>query len=85
MLEIFGIKNFGFVCFKHGFVKLGIRIGIGFEFFHLSDSIRFGINFFIEFVIEKIIGFSIKKIVYRKKYQIQYRKSIGFGIEKVSD
>ena len=56
------------------------------KLFFLSDSIRFGIKKIgNEFVLEKIIGFSIKKIVYRKKYQIQYRKSIGFGIEKVSD
>ena len=44
--EIFGIekslgfgieknyqKNLGFVCLKHGFVKFGIGIGIGFETF----------------------------------------------------
>ena len=72
---------------KHGFVKFGIGIGIGFEtfpiFLMVSDSVS------KKFGIEKSIGFGIGNIWYRKKYRIRYRKifgiekSIGFGIRNI--
>ena len=78
VLEIFGIENsirfciekklsqnLGFVCLKHGFVKFGICIGIGFEtfpfFWMVSDSVS------KKFGIEKSIRFGIEKCWYQKK------------------
>ena len=85
--EIFGIekslgfgieKNYqkilGFVCLKHGFVKFGIGIGIGFEtllFFGMVSDLALK-----KFGIEKSIGFGVKKIWYRKKYRIRYQKNL---------
>ena len=92
--EIFGIekslgfgieknyqKNLGFVCLKHGFVKFGIGIGIGFK--------TFPIFLIVSDLVSKIsIGFGIgKKIVSKKVLNFVseifgIEKSIGFGIGK---
>ena len=97
--EIFGIeksigfvieknyqKNLCFVCLKHGFLKFGIGIGIGFEtfpvFWLVSDSVskKFGIEKSIGFgigrnLVSKKVSDSVsEKIWYRKKYRIRYRK-----------
>ena len=84
--EIFGIekslgfgikknyqKNLGFIGWKHGFLKFGISIGIGFETLPFFDSIRFGIK----------IGIQKYWIWYKhffiKKYWIQYKEKLVFG------
>ena len=71
-------KSLGFLCFKHGFVKFGIGIGIGFKtcpiFLIVSDSAS------KIFCIEISIGFGIgKKLVTEKVSEsvskiLRYRK-----------
>ena len=72
---------------KHGFVKFGIGIGIGFEtfpiFWMVSDSVSKKCG------IEKSTGFGIGKNWFKKKVsdlvsqKFGIEKSIGFGIEKI--
>ena len=67
-------KDLGFVCLKHGFVKLGIGIGISFKTFPFFwwYRIRYRKNWFKKvsdsvsqkFVIDKSIGFGIQKTWY---------------------
>ena len=52
-------KNLGFVCFKHGFVKFGIGIGISFETFPIFLMVSVSVS--KKFGIEKSIGFGIGK------------------------
>ena len=53
-------KYLGFVCLKHGFVKFGIFIAIGFENFQKKLLLR--IRYRKKIGIKREVGFSIKNI-----------------------
>ena len=67
-------KNLRFVCFKHGFVKFYIGIGIGYETFQIFWMVSDLVS--KKFGIEKSIGFGMGNIWYQKK-------SFGLGFVKI--